>query len=579
MSEDDIRDAVEGAEETGACPVTALGHSDQKIFWYVASSGAIVGLRPGAHKKEQIDALFGGRVGWLIDVFPAYGKDGKPIRAVNYTQARRWLFQECLTAGFFQPDRDLRGPGAWRDEDGDLILHCGDEVLIDGQWRRAGFRDGGFVYPRGRAEPRPGKAAAPAALGRELVGFLEAWNWISPPGPDGKFAPALFVGWLGCAMICGALEWRPHIMVTGGRGTGKTTLDGLAAAILGAGGMLKASAPTEAGVRQALMGSARPVMLDEIEHDGESRRSKDLQNLARLGSTDGQGDVLRGSAEGRSMSFPIRACFYFSAILHAAFDPADASRITVLELGDLRGDPEASRAVRTAIAEFGAKGAALRARMIAGYERFLVNLSTHRDALASHGATLREGEQLGTLFASHDVLTTDHPSDPEVAADIASRLIVSDYVPDSEDDGATQCLGYLQSSTIDASVVAGAPRVRRSVGEAVRMVIANPYQNSELHRVLKTHGIAVMTRQRPVMVCVANRHRGLEKLFEGSRWERGVWSQDLRRVYGAEARQRAVRFAGMVSRAVWLPVVVWPELDDERDDPPATVGKADLEGL
>jgi hypothetical protein len=59
------------------------------------------------------------------------------------------------------------------------------------------------------------------AAGRRTVSdaidneFLSCWRWRAP-----CLAGRLWAGWIACAMVCGALRWRPHVLVAGGPGTG-----------------------------------------------------------------------------------------------------------------------------------------------------------------------------------------------------------------------------------------------------------------------------------------------------------------------------------------------------------------------
>ena len=58
------------------------------------------------------------------------------------------------------------------------------------------------------------------------------------------------LGWLVLAPVCGALNWRPHIWLTGGAGTGKTTILKLFIRPL-LGGVVQSATggTTEAGLR------------------------------------------------------------------------------------------------------------------------------------------------------------------------------------------------------------------------------------------------------------------------------------------------------------------------------------------
>ena len=96
-----------------------------------------------------------------------------------------------------------------------------------------------------------------------------------------------------CALVVGALRWRPHVLVTGAAGTGKTTLEKLVDDLLG-WIALSVSAPTEAGIRQLLTGAARPVIIDEMETEN-AEQARRVIGLMRLASTGSRSAVVRGA--------------------------------------------------------------------------------------------------------------------------------------------------------------------------------------------------------------------------------------------------------------------------------------------
>ena len=147
--------ACQGLEETAACPMTVLGCRGRVAF-YLSAMGELWALRGGEHTAANLEMLFSGDIAWIMQAFPGTKKGDYSL-----SELRSWLFALAKRRGFFDPDRDLRGPGAWLDKRNRLILHCGDAVLIDGAWRDSGFDLDGIVYSRAPAEARPAPTAAP----------------------------------------------------------------------------------------------------------------------------------------------------------------------------------------------------------------------------------------------------------------------------------------------------------------------------------------------------------------------------------------------------------------------------------
>jgi adenylylsulfate kinase-like enzyme len=83
----------------------------------------------------------------------------------------------------------------------------------------------------------------------------------------------LLLGWTGCALIAGALPWRPHVWVTGSSATGKSTLQKALEHLLD-GGALHTQDATEAALRQLLKQQTLPVLFDELEANEDNRRAR-----------------------------------------------------------------------------------------------------------------------------------------------------------------------------------------------------------------------------------------------------------------------------------------------------------------
>ncbi len=594
-----LRPSPAADEDAGPCPVRALGRR-RGLYSYLSPSGELIELVAREHIHSVISSLFDGDTSWLWKRCPKRNADGV-IKDWNAKWAAEVLMKAASEAGFFDPAR-VRGPGAWR-LGGALALHLGDELLLpraalrgaeeyydpvpatcpEGHVRiRAGTQIDGVIYPSDKPEPRFADTPTDAAEVQALLDFLGTWRWALPPE-----APRLLLGWLGGALVAGALEWRPHVWVCGSHGTGKSTLEKLIGDILGPAAK-RFSNPTEAGVRQALGGAARPVLLDEMDSNADPGQAQRVVALAKLASTEHQSPVVRGSAEGRASAWFIRACIYLTSILHVSLKPEHAARITVIELmdppqaADEREADAARKRVSQGVERFGALGPGLRARMAAGWPRFLVNLEVYKDALAAHGRTLRQAEQLGTLLAAAETLLSDDAVDPAAAREMVDAVALDDLTGHADDGDHFQCLDHLLAWTLDVAFhEPGGGRAQMAIAEIAAG--ARPeYPEGDGARVLRRTGIALKRAEAadgvaPELVgaaclVIANRHPGLDRIFAATRWSDGRWAQSLGRLPSA-FRGPPVRFAGRKARGVWLPTVKLgvnvggesPAEDDDRD--------------
>ncbi|SLN77566.1 hypothetical protein [Oceanibacterium hippocampi] len=578
------RSGFRGPVEWAEAPVTPLGHW-AGTYYFLSRAAEIRTLHFKDLRASGILSLFGGRVDWLSEVWPMFDQRGRPIPgAFSANDAAAGLIRACEDEGFFDPAADLRGPGIWRADDlegyeGGLILHCGDRiglVTAEGRviWGKAGRRLGAHVYPKRRRQPRPADVPASARDVAELEGFLGSWNWGRPSDPK------VILGYLACAMMVGATRWRPHVWVTGDAGTGKSELEKFVWDLLG-DAVWRASWPTAAAIFQGLDNAARPVALDEIESEPGSRRVQELVKTARLASTDEQSGIARGSIGGTASIWRIRACFWFSSIIPAPLSPQDRSRIVVLDMGQLENAGEGAGAFLEARASFAGLGPRLRARLIAGWGRYVQNEAANGLVLAEDGLAARVQAQMGAILAGYWTLAHDRPITFEEARALAEALEPERFSVDAEDSNAALCLQRLMQSEVDAQGDNdGLWRV--SIGHLLARNGGNP--KGRHSRVLRAHGLAVAERPDPADPAGPDRrwlqvklsHDLLDRqVYRETEWERGGWAVALARLPGAIKPRVTVNFGDYVSgKAVWLP---WETLGERfaDGDPGEVTGGAD----
>ncbi len=537
-------------EMLASCPVQPLG-TRKGLYFYINPQGEVRELRDSAHRWQGITALFGGDLSWLFEHFSRQTEG--VVTGWQERKAAAWLIKQCARRGLFDPSHGLRGPGVWRGTDKGLIVHCGDAIHDGKSWRAAGCEIDGIHYPAYPAEPRPDFAnPATAEDAAYLHDHLGMWAWRNPPG-----ATRMVHGWLMCAMISGAIHWRPHIWVCGDVASGKSAVEDLLTA--GLGGDLciwRASDTTEAGIRMGLDGAAKAVLLDEIEPKPGSNKVKNVVDLARLASTDRQGAVRRGSMEGLARSWHIRGCFYFTSVIHAPLKPADKKRICVIDLDPLPSSDDIG-AVRERLAEGLERtrimAPRLRARMILGWPRFLENMETYDRAMGGLGQSARHADQLGTILAAHDTALYDQPVSFDHAIARVEALDIENYIAGSDESAHADCLSHLLSTTLAIDFAAGGT-ARMTVGEIAAKAFDTDYFQAELRR----NGLATREQGGRRFLLVARRHRGLNNIFAGTDWEGGAWSQLLARLKSAggtlaETPRTNISFAGAKERAVWIP--------------------------
>jgi putative DNA primase/helicase len=439
-------DGVE--KEPATLPITCVGHSGTGTFYYLNAGGGRQSLSAQQHNEANLVSLCLGRTKDLWQLFPKRNQAGQVV-GFHVPRLREFLMRECSAQGVVDLAEVIREVGVWWGPENGLIVHCGDQLSHRREWVKAGGRIGSHFYVCKPPVARPADDAARASEGQELLLFLDSWVWLSP------LSTRLWLGWVAAAMICGILDWRPHLLITGEFGTGKTTLDAFAKQLLGSAA-LSVSAPTAASIRQLLSGGARGVLIDELETENQ-QRAREVIDLARLASSDSQAAVTRGGKDGQPSVWPVRACFYFTSILHAVLRPQDFSRICKLELGRLPvgvgQDGELSqRAVKGTILEYKRAGFGRRLfrRVVDAAEdgRVFENIAALEDAVTRFGSSARVADQLATLLAMSHIVTSDGVISALEADDLVRSFGVPAMTGEDEEGDSLLCVNHILTSSI-----------------------------------------------------------------------------------------------------------------------------------
>ena len=553
------------------CPVQPLGKLGQ-THYFLDERGQLIGLTPEKVNKNHIRSLFGRRSELCDQFWPRLSdkldKAGNPIITGWKPEiAGDQLMRACAWEGIFDPQGKVRGRGAHRGADGELILHRGDKVYFAGThndgWQDPGLI-GGFVYPTAPGLPRPDPEDVSSAPAERLLELLRTWNWARS-----LIDPMLLLGWVGAAMVGGALTWRPHAWVTGSSATGKSSLQHVLELVFD-GGALHTHDATEAALRQLLMQQTLPVFFDELEAEEDNRRNKAVIKLARLASSGAV--VLRGGQDHQGHEFVARSCFLFSSILLPPMLAQDRNRLAVL---DLNRFPKGAKPPAIDDNEIRLIGRQFLKRLAQEWHRFGDTLARYGDALADVGHGGRSQDQFGTLLAIADLLLYDE-TDGEVVTTRAGWLDASTLAEKAMDlADEEEIVQFLGNSFLpvqkggeepvpivrhirDALTGDGDKARERLENFGLRIVAAEVDKDGKAGA-RKPKG----TPAPELFLAIANQHEGLKRIFREERWSEGVWAQSFARVEGAHRRVK-VRFAGgngQWSTLIPIPAIVELELE------------------
>jgi hypothetical protein len=542
--------------------------------YYLDCLGQIVGLDANTkHGKNALIALYGQQSGFLEASWPQWSKPKKEYdksakcwvevekaRIIGFDQAEasRSHIEECSRKGIFDPSGKLRGRGAHRSDKGHLVLHLGDALLLPRE-RASGaasgyeYKDpgahGGYVYPAFAPSMRPHHEEAGIDAGQRILMQLQTWSYKRP-----LLDPMLLLGALVASQLGGFLAWRPVMWIVGPRGTGKSTLDGEPSAnegfighLLGPGRMNTANA-SEAAIRQTLKNSTVPVFIDELEPDAPKEKIDALIALARVAAGGAKGH--RGGQDQQAHEFTLRSPFWFSSILQPPLQAQDRSRIVTVELKKLRGDLKKPDFFKLNAALLGQK---LLRRVVDQASRLDATIALYAEALQKRGLDARGQNVYGTLLACADIALYDELPDDELVNEWALRCDPASLTEIG--DAASEersCLEHLLTSPVQAR--GGDERVTLGswIGNGISEVMDGESDNTWLRRIqqlglklvnVKLNGMVTgpdgeqaprwgaqnYVPGQPGYLAIAWKHRGLDPLYQETKWRGGVWKQALGR--------------------------------------------------
>lgn len=549
------------------CPVLPLGVRGDHCY-YLDVLGQLRAIKK--HEAQTIQSLFGHQIPKLCYNFPQFKKDedGGFVRVKNrfdQTTASMVMFAAVSECGVFNPDNAVRGVGAWRDDDDQLIYHMGDEVLVGDTIQKPG-RIGKHIYSAQPSIPHPDpdpKAPDPV---HEILDTVGTWNWTQP-----DLHPMIVLGLICTQMLGGALDWRPVFWLTAPAGAGKSELQKLMKLLHGDDGLVQTTDATKSGITSKLGHSSLPVSVDELEPgDERSTKERDIVQLARVAASGGE--WFRGSADQTGVGGKVYSAFLFSSILiPGIMKPQDIQRLIRLDLEPL--DKSAAK-LNLQPRTWRARGARLKQLLIKRWPTFQARMSIWRQALELAGVHGRDADNWGTVLCMADMALQEAMPTEDVTANWAKKVafVVANDATDTVNDAEAMLL-HLMGQPYDILrrgehfTVAQWVMVAAGLPGAPSELLANEASDMLDERRKKANGklakagLRVQGVGQDAKLFIANAPiHNLKELFRYSDWAGGVWKQSAARVPGAEPTPQPLTLAGQRSRGYLLPIKSIPGL-------------------
>lgn len=565
-------------------PFKALGF-DSGVY-YLMSMNQLQVLALKAAELSQNNLLQLADLDWWISEYPTYNADGVQSKKPDWGVAVNDIMRSCETVGVYSPE-SVRGRGFWRDGDR-VIRHLGDHLRDVTVNNDISMLDNSLegVYQRSRAINIPDSTPATK---NQIKRFSEAVNtiyWQHESHAD------LFMGWIALAPLCGLLEWRPHLWISGEHGCGKsdTALECITVGI-GKKQVLHAKdSTTEAGLRQTLKADSIPVALDEMEPNTSKDRGRidRILSLARNASSDDEASTLKGTITGNSASYRIRSMFCYASINTHLPELADQSRTTILDI-EKRPQTDQSKKdfelIKRTLLELEREsfGYSLTNLITQRMGTLLANLGTFIEVAGDTLGSARDGKQYGTLLAGFATMLQAEPVTSEQAKAYLAKIHIKDAVSenrDTETTGWDECWSKMSSIMLDMRD----SRSRITVGESLDILkdrdlhamanivgVSTPDNidseqtallscanrgEKEIRFALRRLGIIYQNSKESLYGCsgegiyLSNKSESMQKALSGTPFE--SWLQYSKRIGKTANQNKVIKFSGFVSKAKFI---------------------------
>lgn len=469
--------------------------------------------------------------------------------------AQDYLNMIQFNVGRYAPDR-LRGAGVWRDGD-EIIINDGRRIVTrEGQAvAYADFKSPFFYLSSDAIFGDLIGDAATDQEGRDLMELFQVQGWMK------KTHALAAMGWALIATFGGALSWRPHIWISGKRGTGKTwIIEHLIDQLLGPFGYLGTGKTSEAVIRRSLKTDARPVRLDEMEPKDrksiESIASK--LELERNASSDASAFMDVCAPDGGVMQFRIRSAFCNASVRIPNMDAAIESRFIRTELRYMVPEAMAEKKKRSAelMRRCMKEPGRFRRRIFRALPQIIDNIDWLRDSDALDGiGDQRQVDQWAPIIAAVWAVMHEGPMECAEGAHFVAEW--GDELTTYQDDlieDEDRVIELILSATVEND-----QKKRRTVAELLDK--ASGFADADAEELLERNGLRWYRQKDGVEVlAVACNSEAIKKMMSDSTYSTGYDSQIRRHglcLTGAETVP--VRMAGKSTRAR---LIAWKEFKD-----------------
>lgn len=507
----------------------------------------------GYHHPIKLSALSKGILNDIADLnywkleFPN-GKAG-----VDWAEAQNYLIIGSKMKDFHISS--IRGRGAWHD--GEKISYH-DGVKTYGEW------DEKKIYLR---STRQNIGIEDEPIKKELA--LKIKDVIFRLSFETPADAVRCMGWSVLAPFAGALKYRPAMLLTGGSGTGKSTVANIIIKPLSNCLWLNGSESTVAGVRGKVQRDSVSIVFEETEKDTDKKKMnrEELFSLMRVNVTDDAPDTIKGTKEGGYNSFKMQNMFGFIAIDPTIDSIADENRIFRINMTTPQNVGEWKKLETELSGLLNEKNCrSIRALtwnklkiIFALADRIvdLIRTKTNRDFRSSYSDALLAGAFM--------VIWTgvDNPSDDQI--DKMLDKYYSFQPPESHRDESSEIIDRLMDEVIEIihdktrekiTVLEGLTRVFRGMNTDDEFYSPDQLKNYRQH--LARIGIRLYEGDK---IAIANNHHMIKKIINHGEGYAKIFKR-----HPGWIERKLVSFSGDKNRQATIISGIIVKQDDEKSD-------------
>ncbi len=520
-----------------------LGFIEGKHCYISNKSGKMVALSAGQHVKLHLLELM--PLSYWDQKYPLHKKVIKNGLTFNIQVGIEWdkaadeLISNSLKSGYFEPGR-IRGSGVYK-EGKKVVINNGKKVLSGGEsYSHADYKSE-YIYIPG---PKIDYDAIKPCTMDDCLQLLDAANMLLW---QRKEEAIFFTGWLTCAVLSGALKWRPHLYITGVPGAGKSwVLENIVHPMISQFSEYYLSSTTEAGIRQSIKNNALAVIWDEpeVNNEADNRSIQKVLTIARQSSFESDGRISKGTASGSAMEFSMKSCFLLGSVKDAVQEGADLTRFTILNLTKISNPIEArahfEKLEKTVFQLVDGDFPKRFCRMVIDrIEDFESNNEIFKKII-SVKYNARVAQQYAALLAGYMLIESSGVVSKERAMELCEALDSQDNTHHDSNDDIAECFNYLTSKVV---VVDAAD----DKSGTVRMSIAEILEKPLLWDRLISFGMKATSKDGKKTLFISYSNPQLKDIFRDTKWISG-WGRSLAKMPGA--RRATQRLSGIVRMGV-----------------------------